>query len=370
MKYIHEMCLRDQRGATAIVVGLMMFVLMGVAALSVDLGYVYTVRSELQNIADAAALATARKLGDIYKTSSAYDSSMDLAALVSVARDVAGKNRAGGTDGIAINDADIMIGTWNENTFTANGLPPNAVKVVVRKDSSSNDPVSTFFARILGVDAVDLTATATAALSSLSKAEPGALMPFGVSEALFVYDPCDGSAPYPVYFKEDVTDCFGWHTFKDTSTDIEDILDDMSGETFESPATEAGESFSFVKGYADVLAAQEAMIELYNNADKDADGNWRVNIVVYRPLKPPEPSTVYTGDIGCGNLTEGDIPEGELRKEHEIAGFATLNITGFGFDALGRPIMLVEFVCDTAEDERGNGDAGYGTWGTVPGLVE
>jgi hypothetical protein len=366
MKYIHEMCLRDQRGATAIVVGIMMFVFMGVAALSVDLGYVYTVRSELQNVADAAALATARKLGDIYKTSGAYDPSMDLAALVSVARDVAGKNRAGETDGINLNDADIMTGRWAENTFTADGAPSNAVRVIVRKDGSANAPVSAFFARVLGIDAVDLTATATAALSGLSKAGPGALMPFGVSEALFAYDPCDGSASYPVYFTEEMVDCFGWHTFKDPSTEVEDIFDGMSDETFESPATEAGESFSFVNDPGNVSVLQEAMIELYNNADKDADGNWRVNIVVYSPPLSPNPGDDYHADDGCKTPSPGVD-----RTENMIAGFATLNIKGFGFDEIyGHPLMWVDFVCDTAEDGRGNGDQGFGAWGSVPGLVE
>jgi uncharacterized membrane protein len=50
---------RHQRGAVAVVVGLMMVVLVGVAAFTVDFGRWLIVRNELQNGADASALAGA-----------------------------------------------------------------------------------------------------------------------------------------------------------------------------------------------------------------------------------------------------------------------------------------------------------------------
>lgn len=53
---------RRQRGAVAIVLGLSIFVLFGFLALVIDLGRTYVVRTELQNAADAAALAGARQL--------------------------------------------------------------------------------------------------------------------------------------------------------------------------------------------------------------------------------------------------------------------------------------------------------------------
>lgn len=53
---------RRQRGAIAIMFGLSMLVLFGFIALALDLGRTYLVRTELQNAADAAALAGARQL--------------------------------------------------------------------------------------------------------------------------------------------------------------------------------------------------------------------------------------------------------------------------------------------------------------------
>ncbi|UNY41880.1 hypothetical protein CPT_Momento_050 [Burkholderia phage Momento] len=50
---------RNQRGAVAITVALLMSILLGFAALAIDVGYLFVVRNELQNAADAAALAGA-----------------------------------------------------------------------------------------------------------------------------------------------------------------------------------------------------------------------------------------------------------------------------------------------------------------------
>ena len=48
---------KDQRGSVAIIVALSLLMLLGFGALAVDLGYVMLVKNELQNAADAGALA-------------------------------------------------------------------------------------------------------------------------------------------------------------------------------------------------------------------------------------------------------------------------------------------------------------------------
>ena len=55
--YIEFKLLRDQRGASAVLIALLLVVLLGIAALAIDLGYLYVTRYELQNVADSAALA-------------------------------------------------------------------------------------------------------------------------------------------------------------------------------------------------------------------------------------------------------------------------------------------------------------------------
>lgn len=53
---------KKQRGAVAILVGITLFVLVGMLALVIDLGHLYWAKAGLQNAADAAALAGAKEL--------------------------------------------------------------------------------------------------------------------------------------------------------------------------------------------------------------------------------------------------------------------------------------------------------------------
>ena len=54
--------LRDDHGVVAVVVAILMIVFLGLAALAVDMGHLYTVKRQLQAAADAAALAGVREL--------------------------------------------------------------------------------------------------------------------------------------------------------------------------------------------------------------------------------------------------------------------------------------------------------------------
>lgn len=56
---------RHQRGAVAIIVALSIAVLIGMIGLAVDLGRMFVIKTELQNAADACALAAARELDGI-----------------------------------------------------------------------------------------------------------------------------------------------------------------------------------------------------------------------------------------------------------------------------------------------------------------
>ncbi|MBL4820619.1 MAG: hypothetical protein JKY98_06475 [Gammaproteobacteria bacterium] len=55
--------MHSQKGAYLVIVSLLLVVLMGFGALTLDLGRLFVLRSEMQNAADSAALAAARELG-------------------------------------------------------------------------------------------------------------------------------------------------------------------------------------------------------------------------------------------------------------------------------------------------------------------
>ncbi len=210
-----KLLLNNNRGATAVIVAICLIMLIGFAALAVDVGYLYATRNELQNVADASALAGAGFLGAqyaglTYSEQQAY--TFARTDIVSTVNAVSHKNRAAGVD-ITINDADITIGIWDADarTVTPTLTAPDAVRVIARRDSSANSPITSFFARIFGVATMDVSAVATAALTGPSTVAEGVLKtPFGLSENVFPND-CSEE----IIFSPTTDSCAGWHNFFD-----------------------------------------------------------------------------------------------------------------------------------------------------------
>jgi Flp pilus assembly protein TadG len=146
-----------RRGAIAILALILLIAVLAFAAFAVDVGLITTTEAELQNAADAAAIAGARGLLESPGEAS------------SSARRVAERNSSAG-DAVEFNTAeDIQFGVWDEvsRQFTpvANGneLEATAVRVTARRTSARNNALPLFFARILGRADADLSATSVAA---------------------------------------------------------------------------------------------------------------------------------------------------------------------------------------------------------------
>ena len=130
--------LRSERGASAVLVGILLVPLLGFVAIAVDVGALYAERAQLQNGADAAALAIAKDCQD------------------GVCTDAAGAAKR-------YTDA-------NTNDGAANVLAPSismADKTVTVTDSTrvagtNAGAISHPFARFIGVDSTTVGAAATA----------------------------------------------------------------------------------------------------------------------------------------------------------------------------------------------------------------
>lgn len=132
----------------------------GVAALAVDTGLMFSAKQELQSAADAAALAAASQLG-------ASGNSQSLATIE--ASTYAGLNEIAG-DGADLIHSDVVLGhaVLNGERFDFQpGVEPfDAVRVTLKRDQTVADgPVSLLFGKTLGVDGARLQASATAMLT-------------------------------------------------------------------------------------------------------------------------------------------------------------------------------------------------------------
>jgi Flp pilus assembly protein TadG len=206
--------IKSQRGATAVIVAICIAMLVGFAALAIDVGYLYATRNELQNVADAAALAGAGYLGSIYADLSYAEQQTYMcnrAELVTAVQTVAQKNRAAG-ESITILDGDIIVGIWDESINDIQPVTlssPNAVRVTARRDESVNGRIASFFARIFNVQSMAVIADAAAALTGPVSVAPGELRtPFGLSQNVFPNNCTD-----EVIFSPTTESCAGWHNF-------------------------------------------------------------------------------------------------------------------------------------------------------------
>lgn len=138
----------DSRGGIGIIVAASLPVIIGAAALTVDLGSAQLASRRLQGMADAAALAAAR---DPSHAQAQAESAVAAAGWQ-------GNVTTTSTDGSYTGDTSIAP----DNRFVAGGGPANAVRVTL------DAPTPTYFGRIFGRDSIAIRRSATAAQINLA----------------------------------------------------------------------------------------------------------------------------------------------------------------------------------------------------------
>ncbi len=177
----------NQRGATIVFVAICMFVLIAFAALALDVGHLVVTKNELQNAADAGALAGAHKL---YSDDGRFIT-VDAARQAAIA--VSTMNQSD-NEFVDVDVEDVLIGHWSfglgtvDKGFTESAATDavalwgvstvaldqnqdfiNAVQVTAwRKDPM----VTSWFARIFGLEGFLQSATAVAYIGFAGSVEP------------------------------------------------------------------------------------------------------------------------------------------------------------------------------------------------------
>ena len=180
---------RGTEGSIAILSALGLVVLLGFASLAIDMGHLYTVRNELQNSADAAALAAAGSLVKYSSGVAVRDSNAAQQAAMSVAQRQSQVTGLPAAATGARNDLTVLIGEWNLavspdaawteiGTSCGSSSNANAVRVTLRRGSGvAYGPVTNFFAGIFGDSSKtsEVSASATAYLGYTNEVQTGAV---------------------------------------------------------------------------------------------------------------------------------------------------------------------------------------------------
>ena len=149
--------LKNQEGAVAVLVGIMIVAIMGFVGLALDVGNLMVTKTRMQNAVDAAATAGAQK----FTTMQVPPTTSDQTAATSEANTILSNNlTSNGLPSATVSPTFPTNAIWGGNSVPAISV-------------SFTQTVSTIFMKVLGISSVSLSAAAEAVLVSLgSTGEP------------------------------------------------------------------------------------------------------------------------------------------------------------------------------------------------------
>lgn len=210
--------LHSEKGYVMVLVGISLTGLFALFILVADLGHVFVTKAELQNTADAAALAAVVdiQLGEDIAEVSATDFGQT--------HWVAGSS-------IIITPEDVQFGHYDGGTgvFQAGASPVNSVSVMARRTSNSpSGPLPLFFSAMFGKDVTDVSAKSIALLDSQVVGVKGKsrLIPYSVINSVVdangdgLYDIGESINMHP---KKDAPGNFGFLNFDGGSGDTPEV---------------------------------------------------------------------------------------------------------------------------------------------------
>ncbi len=205
----------NERGAVAVLFAIVLVVLLGFSALVVDIGQLFRVRNELQNLADSAAMAGARYIDG---TQAGIDRARQRV------NEYNELHRAN-SESLTLAAEDINFGRWHlgDNNvcspapcFQSFGPAPdsgdlwqiNGVQVIGRRDAEHS--VEMFFASFIGTDRAGVSAEAIAVGAGPYEE---CAFPLVVPDCQLRNPAADGSCLWCMYFQDANTDTAGWTGF-------------------------------------------------------------------------------------------------------------------------------------------------------------
>lgn len=139
----------EERGAVSVLVAILMVALLGFAAISVDVGLLYSERAQLQNGADASAIAIAQECAR-------NSSSTDCSALSPLAGELANQNALDGMSDVFAIELDKVAQKVSVTTSA-------------KETGGTKNSVTLFFANVFGLSSAELGARSSAVWGSPRK---------------------------------------------------------------------------------------------------------------------------------------------------------------------------------------------------------
>jgi Flp pilus assembly protein TadG len=161
----------SERGGIAVIVAILMVVLLGFAAISIDVAKLYSERAQLQNGSDAAALMVAQKCAkNMADTNCKADAPL--------AADMANKNAVDGRSNVK----SVYVNTASRTVRVETGA---------MESGTATNSVSLFFSGVFGVPRAEVSATSSVQWGTPSRGP--VILPLAISACKFKpLDPVTG----------------------------------------------------------------------------------------------------------------------------------------------------------------------------------
>ena len=151
--------LKDERGQTLPFVALLMTALLGMSGLVVDVGHAYVVRGEMQNAANAAALAAS---GFVYDSDSASVNASSMA-------NAYGSSSGGSNNYSSLGTVYTSVKTRCVNMLMPSGTTCSSSSAKNAVVVNSSTTINTSFMGLFGVKTLAVNATATASMQGYAQ---------------------------------------------------------------------------------------------------------------------------------------------------------------------------------------------------------
>lgn len=226
-----------RRGIIAPLVAAMLAVVFAFLAFAVDIGYICITRAQIQNAADAAAMAAASYIPN------------DTEEAIAQAQRFAGYQQVGSSN-LRPESVRVEFGEWDQanRSFTPTALPGNAVRVTCERSANYGGEVGLFFAPLLGTRSFECRASAVAMTNP--------------RDIAFVVD-LSGSMnndTEPCWATDEINETFGPEGYPTVGTELmQQLYDDFGYGTF--PGT-----LQYIGAPLGVAADQYAYAEMTKNS--------------------------------------------------------------------------------------------------------
>jgi Flp pilus assembly protein TadG len=162
----------NRRGTVIVLSAVMMVVVIGIAAFTVDFALVNVTKGQVQNAADSAAHAAMQELISGLGPGATRTSNYAASEAEDAATEMTARFRSGDIKSTQLSaERDVRFGcrSWNSTTnkwdLQWEVSPYNMVEVTVRRTAAANAPLGAVFAQIIGHNSFDVEARAVASIA-------------------------------------------------------------------------------------------------------------------------------------------------------------------------------------------------------------